>query len=68
MDLYIYLCEDAPFIQDGRRLSVDERSLLDKSHRSFFENKPLIQFNYEGGYEKRLEHVIAAIEKFLTKF
>jgi HTH-type transcriptional regulator, transcriptional repressor of NAD biosynthesis genes len=70
MDLYIYLLPDAPFIQDGRRLEKSERDRLHHSHRVFYpyDNNSVKEFNFEGGYEERLQRVIKTIEEFLSKY
>lgn len=33
-DLYLYLCNDVPFVQDGTRLSEEDRNALDISHHT----------------------------------
>lgn len=68
-DLYLYLKNDVPYIQDGTRLEKKERDLLDLSHRAVLKryNVPVIEIG--GSWEQRLEEAIRIIEDFLhTKF
>ena len=60
-DIYFYLDKDAPFIQDGTRLSENNRNQLNDSHlRKLKEhqiNYHLIQGNWEERFEKMKEIV-----------
>ena len=72
IDLYIFLTKDAPYVQDGRRLSKEDRDKLESYHlgQLFSEQKNIIEFSFEeyGSYEKRLEAVITEIDKYLNQY
>lgn len=79
MDDYIFLY-DAPYINDGTRLSEIDRNKLKGFHMKQFEEVgiKLNTFNYPEGhveyprgytkYDQRLLEVIKHIDKYLTKF
>jgi len=70
MDKYIFLYHDAPYVNDGTRLSKENRLKLEGCHLHEFKRHEinLEVFNYTGYYEDRLEKVIEHIDKFLSKF
>lgn len=61
-DIYFYLDKDAPFIQDGTRLSENDRNQLNASHLKTLEeyqiNYHLIQGNWAERFEKMKEIVL----------
>lgn len=66
-DLYLYLNNDVPFVQDGTRLMEDDRNALDHYHRA-----TLKQFNiqYEeitGNWEERFEKSVALIKELISR-
>lgn len=69
MDLYIYLNRNAPYVQDGRRLSKHSRDELDLYHTHFFKDKRnCIEFDFEGDYNKRFSKIVIEIKKFLEDY
>lgn len=83
IDYYIYLEANAPYINDGTRLSKEKRDKLDKEHyklfeRAMFENNASIRHisyydneHYIGKtdpYEHRLQGVIGYIDYLVSKF
>jgi HTH-type transcriptional repressor of NAD biosynthesis genes len=66
-DLYLYLNNDVPFVQDGTRLMEKDRDALDHYHRA-----TLKQFNikYEeitGNWDERFKRSVALIEKLINR-
>lgn len=70
MDLRIFLNSDHPYIDDGTRLSFEDRKLLEESHLKTYEeeNIPLERFSYKGRYDKRFNEIINCIDNFLEKY
>ena len=61
--LYLYLNNDVEYVQDGTRLSENDRNLLDLSHRQI-----LIQHNIDiveitGDWEERFEQAVTIIKR-----
>lgn len=60
-DLYLYLGNDAPYVQDGTRLPEQERDLLDWSHKSELLRAgveyTLISGNWDERFSQAVEHV-----------
>ncbi|MEQ1799024.1 MAG: AAA family ATPase [Lacibacter sp.] len=64
-DLYLYLENDSPYIQDGTRLDKERRDKLDGYHK-----KELIdrEINFElisGNWEERFQKAVAIIDRLL---
>ena len=53
--LYLYSKKDAPYIQDGTRLTKVERNKLDFSHRSILTENNIILHELSGSWEDRFE-------------
>ncbi len=73
MDLYIYLKNDAPYVQDGRRLEKYQRDMLNNNHYfRFFQDKPNVEVlsfkQSDNSYDKRLENAIDIVKTFLSKY
>lgn len=77
IDLYIYLDKEAPYLDDGTRLSKEKRDELDLSHRKMFENtgippEKILSFTFHQlrgfGYDERIDAVIEQIDKFIAKY
>ena len=70
MDKYIYLSADAPYVDDGTRLSEGRRNELAIIHQNNFTDAGIVvnSFHYPGNYEKRLNEVLKFIDDYLTKF
>ncbi|MVT09368.1 AAA family ATPase [Chitinophaga tropicalis] len=62
--LYLYLKNDVPYMQDGTRLSEEERNLLDVSHRKTLEKYGINYIEICGDWEQRFEQAATAIEAF----
>lgn len=62
-DLYIYLDNDAPFIQDGTRLSESDRNKLDRFHKKQL-NKARIDYTIiNGNWNQRFEKSLKLINE-----
>ena len=61
--LYLYLNNDVPFIQDGTRLGEEDRDLLDASHRQILAEQEVNYVEVRGSWEERLEQALAEIRK-----
>lgn len=65
-DLYLYLDNDVPFVQDGTRINEAARNELDLSHRNVLEKYGV---NYElisGDWEERFEQAVALINRLVN--
>ena len=60
-DLYLYLKNDIAYVQDGTRLSEEDRDLLDLSHREILKQRQVdyveIDGDGEGRFEKAVEYM-----------
>lgn len=63
--LYLYLTNDVAHIQDGTRLSKQERDLLDISHRQILADHHIEFTEIAGDWEDRFRMARLAIEQFL---
>jgi HTH-type transcriptional regulator, transcriptional repressor of NAD biosynthesis genes len=65
-DLYLYLNNDVEYIQDGTRLTEDDRNLLDHSHRKVLNehNIPIIEIrgNWEQRFATAVEYITNCIK------
>jgi HTH-type transcriptional repressor of NAD biosynthesis genes len=66
-DLYLYLDIDAPFIQDGTRLSKKRRNLLDQNHKLELETRGIKYQIIKGNWEERFNMAISVIDSFINK-
>lgn len=66
-DLYLYLCNDVPHVQDGTRMQENERNLLDKSHRETLALYTIDFIEIKGSWENRLQNAIQCIEALKGK-
>lgn len=64
-DLYLYLGKDAPFIQDGTRLTETDRNLLDASHLQILKEKGIFFEEISGNWEERTQKAITLIQELL---
>jgi HTH-type transcriptional repressor of NAD biosynthesis genes len=65
-DLYLYLDNDVPFVQDGTRIDEAARNELDLSHRHVLEKYGV---NYElisGDWEERFEQAVVLINRLVN--
>lgn len=60
-DLYIYLEADAPYVQDGTRLSEKERLVLDRSHKEQLASQRINYFSVFGKDWKAREEMAVDI-------
>ena len=65
-DLYLYLNNDTPYVQDGSRLSKRERNLLDASHRKTLQDYHIRFEEISGDWEERMEKAVACIDRLLA--
>lgn len=66
-DLYIFLENDCPYVQDGTRLDKKERDRLSEQHKNFFQKNNIALVPVGGDWENRFERCIEIIdEKFLN--
>lgn len=61
--LYLYCCADAPYVQDGTRLSEYERNQLDLSHRKVLENHEIDLIELKGNWEERFQTACFHLEE-----
>lgn len=60
-DLYLYLECDAPFIQDGTRLSGTDRKALDRFHKLELKESNIQYFPIRGDWENRFNESVKII-------
>lgn len=66
-DLYLYLCNDVPHVQDGTRLSKEERNKLDASHREILNTSGIRFVEIKGDWLNRQDRAIELIGALLDK-
>lgn len=64
-DVYLYLNNDVPFIQDGTRLTESDRNLLDKSHRKIMADNDIKYHEITGDWDDRLIKSINIIDDYI---
>lgn len=62
-DLYIFLETDCPFVQDGTRLSEEERNDLSKHHKEHLTNAGINYHVIAGNWDERFEQAKQLIVK-----
>jgi HTH-type transcriptional repressor of NAD biosynthesis genes len=65
-DLYLYLNNDAPYYQDGTRLSKIDRDLLDQSHRDILTDHQIKLVEISGTWQIRFEQAVSEVSKLIT--
>ncbi|PVY42363.1 NadR type nicotinamide-nucleotide adenylyltransferase [Pontibacter virosus] len=60
--LYLYLQNDVPHVQDGTRLSEVDRNLLDMSHRATLQRYGIAYHEISGDWQQRFERTVALID------
>lgn len=66
-DLYIYLSNDVPFVQDGTRMDIKMRNELDKAHRQTLKDFRIQYHEIKGGkYGERFNKAVKLIEDLLS--
>ncbi|HEY9258322.1 AAA family ATPase [Chitinophaga sp.] len=66
-DLYLYLNNDVPYVQDGTRLSEAERNLLDQSHRRILDKYQVPYTEIMGNWEERFAQSVALVKQLLQQ-
>ncbi|AFM06190.1 cytidyltransferase-related enzyme [Bernardetia litoralis DSM 6794] len=66
-DLYFYLCNDAEYIQDGQRLTEENRNKLDFFHRKILKEHTVEYMEISGNWNQRFEKMVKEIEKLITQ-
>jgi HTH-type transcriptional repressor of NAD biosynthesis genes len=66
-DLYLYLNNDVEYVQDGTRMSEEDRNLLDYSHRETLARYKVKYEEITGNWEERFSKSVALIEKLISK-
>jgi HTH-type transcriptional repressor of NAD biosynthesis genes len=65
-NLYFYLNNDVEYLQDGTRLSEDERNLLDLSHRQVLIDYNIDIIEIRGDWNERFEKAVEQINKLIA--
>ncbi|WP_343675258.1 AAA family ATPase [Chitinophaga sp.] len=65
-DLYLYLNNDVPFVQDGTRLDEAARNELDVSHRQVLEKHNIQCEVISGDWEERFEQAVGLINRLVN--
>jgi len=66
-DLYIYLCNDCQYIQDGQRLTEEKRNELDTFHRQMLKKHNIDYIEINGNWNQRFEKAVQEVEKLITQ-
>lgn len=66
--LYLYLNNDVDYVQDGTRLSREERDLLDASHRKTLHDHHIVFEEITGDWEERFEKALGLINHLIKIF
>lgn len=62
--LYIFLEPDCEFIQDGTRLSIEERNKLSLFHKEQLKQKGIAYFSIYGNWDERFEKAVELIKEY----
>ncbi len=65
-NLYLYLNNDVEYLQDGTRLSEEERNLLDLSHRQVLLDHNIDIVEIKGDWDERFEKAVEQINKLIS--
>lgn len=65
--LYLYLNANVPHVQDGTRLELEARNLLDASHRQTLRKHQIDFVEISGSWESRFQQAVLAIAALLKK-
>lgn len=73
MDLYIWLTGNSLYVDDGTRLDVNKRTILEENHWEHFKDLPnlhTVDFHGEIDYPyiERFKDVLTIIDKFINKY
>lgn len=64
-DVYLYLCPDVPFVQDGTRLDESDRNRLDACHRETLAEYGIHFQEIRGNWDERWVQAMAAVKALL---
>jgi HTH-type transcriptional repressor of NAD biosynthesis genes len=64
--LYLYLDNDVEYFQDGTRLSLSERNLLDQSHRQVLKENNISFVEISGNWEERFNQAVKHINQTIA--
>jgi len=65
-DLYLYLDNDVPYVQDGTRMDEAARNELDLSHRNVLEKYGVNYTVISGDWEERFEQAVGLINRLVN--
>lgn len=65
-NLYIYLCNDSQYIQDGQRLTEEKRNELDTFHRQMLKKHNIDYIEINGNWNQRFEKAVQEVEKLIN--
>lgn len=66
-NLYLYLANDVPHIQDGTRLGVERRDRLDLSHRQVLFDNNIAVVELNGSWENRFSAAVQHINDLIAQ-
>jgi len=64
-NLYLYLNNEVEYVQDGTRLSENDRNLLDISHRKILKQYNIDLIEIKGNWEHRFEQAVMTIKQLI---
>jgi HTH-type transcriptional repressor of NAD biosynthesis genes len=67
-DLYLYLNNETPFIQDGTRLNEGKRNALDQLHRETLAHFGIEFVEVSGNYDQRKQKAIKLVRNLFNHF
>jgi HTH-type transcriptional regulator, transcriptional repressor of NAD biosynthesis genes len=62
-DLYFFLEPDCEYIQDGTRLSLNDRNALSLHHKTYFEGQGIKLISINGDWDDRFQKMVKTIEQ-----
>ncbi len=65
-NLHIYLNNDVEYLQDGTRLSLEDRNLLDLSHRQVLKDHNVEIIEVNGNWDERFEKAVKHVNKLIA--
>ncbi len=66
-NLYLYLNNDVPFVQDGSRMTETMRNELDKSHRQTLKYFGISYHEIKGNWSQRLQKSVGLVEEIMQR-
>ncbi|MCW3786009.1 AAA family ATPase [Marinilabiliaceae bacterium AAT] len=65
-DLYLYLDKDAPYVQDGTRLTEDDRNTLDSYHKNTLKKHGINYHLIQGNWDERFNKCVEAVKNMFS--